>query len=277
MDFFKAVLRDIIIYTIPFVAARITIFPLINLNARMQKNYRKVEEESNLKEKYQKYQNFSPSAKIECLKDIASISGVRGIYEKWENYVIPFGVSRIAEGIVYFPLMRILLDHMKFEDPLYLLSGLVFSLINVIGSFFLKFVGDIVRNRKNFKSAIELLYPSNLTFWRQYEVELGCYHAYGMIQGYIQMVSFYYLKPSLRMEVVLYAISRITAALSVQPLTLLVIWASDHEYDHGRLIKQITKRDGIRGLYAGSRDLILNEIIFASVLIPGCHLMASLI
>lgn len=277
MDFFKAILRDVVIYTVPFIAARLAIFPLVNLNARMQKNHRKVEEESNLKEKYQKYHNFSVSDKVECFKDIASLRGVQGIYEKWENYVVPFTVSRIAEGFVYFPLMRILLDHMMLEDPFYLLSGLVFSLINVIGSFFLKFVGDVVRNRRNFKSAIELLYPSNLTFWRQYEIELGCYHAYGLIQGYIQLISFYYLQPSLKMEIVLYAMSRIIGTLSTQPLVLLVNWASDHDYDHGKLIQQITKRDGIRGLFAGSRDVLLNEIIFASVLIPGCHLMASLI
>jgi len=277
MDFVKAIVRDVIIYTIPFVVARAVIYPLVNLNAKMQRNYRKVEEESNLKEKYQKYHNFSLSDKVECFKDIASISGIRGVYEKCENYIVPFAVSRIAEGIVYFPLMRILLDHMKFEDPFYLLSGLVFSLVNVVGSFFLKFVGEIIRNRKNFKSSIELLSPSNLAFWRQYEVELGCYHAYGLIQGYIQLVSFYYLQPSLRMEVVLYAISRIFGTLCTQPLVLLVIWASDHNYDHGHLIKQITKRDGIRGLFAGSKDVLLNEVLFAMVLIPGGHLVASLV
>jgi len=173
--------------------------------------------------------------------------------------------------------MRFCLDILKLEDPLYLLTGLAFFFVSLSGSFCLKLFGDIMRERKGFKATLQHISPSNKTFWKQYEIELGYYHAFSLIQGYTQLITFWYFKPGFFFEIVLFAFSRILASINCQPLNLLSQWAYDHDYDHVKLFKHISKRYGKSGLYAGARDVVINEVIFSVLLIPGFHIMASLI
>jgi hypothetical protein len=277
MEFLKAVIRDDLIYTIPFIFARIILFPMVTLNSKMQKQYQKIEEEADMKERFQKYQNFTVKEKFQGMKDIIKTGGVLGLYEKFENYLVPFVVGRVCEGFVYFAFMRFCLDIMKLDDPLYLLTGLAFFFVSLTGAFALKLFGDIMRERKSLKSALTHISPSNKNFWKQYEIELGYYHAYGLIQGYIQLITFWYFKPGFILEIILFAGSRFVAAINTQPLALLSQWANDHEYDHVKLFQHISKRYGKLGLYAGARDMLINELIISVVLIPGFHIMATLI
>jgi hypothetical protein len=277
MEFLGAVIRDDLIYTIPLIVARCVLYPIVNLSNRMQKQYQKIEEEADMKERFQKYQNFSVAEKYQGMKEMYKSGGVKGMYEKFENYLIPFTMARMAEGFVYFAFMRFCLDVMKLEDPLYLLTGLAFFFVSLTGAFSLKLWGDIMREKKNLKTAITHISPSNKTFWKQYEIELGYYHAYGLIQGYTQLITFWYFKPGFALEIILFTGSRFLAAVGTQPLALLAQWASDHDYDHVKLFQHISKKYGKRGLYAGARDMLINESIISIILIPGFHIMASLI
>jgi len=134
-----------------------------------------------------------------------------------------------------------------------------------------------VRERKNLKEALALLSPENKTFWRQYEIDLGYYHTYSVIQGYFQLFTFWYFKPSLSMEIVLYTLSRMVATMSSQPLAILSQWSHDHDFDYGKLFQHVCKRSGKRGLFAGARDMLFNEFLLSIILIPGIHLVASII
>jgi hypothetical protein len=277
MEFLLAVIRDDLIYTIPFIFARIILYPIVNLNNRMQKQYQKIEEEADMKERFQKYQNFSFSEKFQGMKELIKYGGIKGMYEKFENYLVPFTMGRAVEGFVYFAFMRFCLDILKLEDPLYLLTGLSFFFVSLIGAFTLKIWGDIMRERKGFKDTLNHISPSNKNFWKQYEIELGYYHAYGLIQGYTQLITFWYFKPGFVLEIILFTASRFLAALNCQPLALLSQWASDHEYDHVKLFQHISKKYGRRGLYAGARDMLINEFLISIILVPGFHIMAKLI
>jgi len=89
MEFFRNVIRDDLIYTIPFIIARFFLFPIINLNARMQKQYQKIEEEADLKERFQKYQSFTFSEKVQGVKEVIKNGGVKGLYEKSRTTLFP--------------------------------------------------------------------------------------------------------------------------------------------------------------------------------------------
>jgi len=123
-----------------------------------------------------------------------------------------------------------------------------------------------------------LLSPSNTSFWKQYEVELGYYHSFGLIQGYFLLITFWYLKPGkyfwwkmflniigFLCELALFFVSRILAIVTCQPLGLLASWAKvknwmiktknmkDNDFDHVKVLKQIVKKDGKLGLLAGKK------------------------
>lgn len=223
-----------------------------------------LQEEADIKDKYQKYQNFTLQEKFNFVKDLTKVGGIKskkssflqtliklGVYEKCENYLVPFLIARIAEGIVYFTFMRYCMDILKLEDPLYLLTGLAFFFVSLVGSFCLKFFGDVMRERKGLKAALAYLSPSNRTFWKQYEVELGYYHAYSLIQGYFMLFTFWYFKPGMALEVVLFGLSKYLGTLTCQPLAILSQWSQEHDYDHVKLLQHVAKRDGKLGLFAG--------------------------
>jgi len=71
--------------------------------------------------------------------------------------------------------------------------------------------------------------------------------------------------------------SRILACTVCQPLGLLATWAQENDFDYGRVFQQIIKRDGKLGLFAGVRDMFLNESIFTICLIGGSALLNRLV
>jgi len=269
IEFAKNFLRDHFIFTIPFMAARVLLYPIVNINAKMQRQYQKLEEDNEVPDRYQKYQNFSLKEKLQCAKEIVAVSGFMGLYERCEVYLVPFLITRLTEGFLFFTFMRFCLDIMKMEDPLYLLTGLAFFFCNLAGSFCLKLFGDVVRERKDLKSTLSHVSPSNSTFWKQYEVELGYYHAFGLVQGYFVLSTFWHFRPNFFGELILFYMSRIVACFLCQPLGLLAQWASENNFDYGRVFNQIMKRDGKLGLFAGVKDMFLNEFIFTVTLVGG--------
>jgi len=273
----KTIYRDLVIYTAPFIVARTLVYPVVNINNRLQRQYQKLEEEAEVKEKYQKYQNFTLAQKFKCAKDIIATSGFEGLYEKWESYIIPFTMARITEGFAYFICLRLCLDIFKMEDPLYLLTSIVFFITDIVGSFFLKFFMDAIKERKSVGESVAMVAPANKSFWKQYEVELGYYHTYGLIQGFSQLILYWYFQPGFYLQLVLFTFTRMLAAVNCQPLNLLTQWSIEHNYDHVKALQHIYKKDGRLALYAGVRDMLINEVIISVTLVCGFNFMSKLI
>lgn len=277
LTFFKSIARDIFIFTIPFIIARTILYPFVNINAKMQRQYLKLEEEQVENGKYQKYQSFSFSEKKKFVMEMIRNDGIKSLYEKAENYIFPFILVRIAEGLIFFPFMRICLEILKMNDPLFLLTGVISFFVNMTGSFCLKFFTDVIRERKDLKSILKYASPSNEEFWKQYEIELGHYHFFHLLQCYFQLTSFWHFKPGYLLQMVLFSCSRVLAASICFPITLLVKWAKDNDYDYAKVFNLIIKRDGKFGLYAGLRDLIINETIYSVTMVSGNNILARVI
>ncbi len=60
------------------MVARVLLYPIVNVNGKMQRQYRKIEEDTEVPDRYQKYQNFTLKDKLQCVKEIISISGFKG-------------------------------------------------------------------------------------------------------------------------------------------------------------------------------------------------------
>jgi len=243
----------------------------------VQRQYNKIEEEANVKEKYQKYRNVKISEKIKIAKETIATGGFRSLYERGENYIIPFTIARLCEGFVLFPFMRFCLDILKLDNPFYLLTGFASFFVNLAGAFCLKFFGDVIRERKNAKAILAHVSPSNIIFWKQFEVELGHYHAFGLLQSYIQLFTFWYFEPGFIMKIVLLGLSRIIAGIICYPLLLLVNWSLEYDYDIMRTFRVIVKRDGKLGLFAGVKDLVLNEMVFSVVMVSGTQIISHIL
>jgi len=268
MEFTRLVLQDVLRYTIPWAICRTLVYPMVNVNRTLQKEHaKKKDDSSSTDNKVTKPASFNTAAKIKCAENIFKARGYQGLFDKWEFYVIPFTTSRVAEGIIYFAVMRFLMDIIGFPDAFYLITAIAIFVCDIIGAFAFKLTADLMNTKESLDLKV-YLDPKNRHFWKQYEIDHAFYQVYGYFQSYAQLISYWYFEPNIILEIILYAVSRIIGVVSSAPVGAISRYAKDFDYNFTKTLDFLVKKFGPLGLFAGSKDSCIIEIILSIIQVP---------